>query len=65
MSFLFRKADPSSVPSTKLGAEMDSQNVQIRTPEEAGKSSTATAPHYLLTLPLPFCRINLSRPALP
>jgi hypothetical protein len=37
MSFLFRKADSSSaVPSSTLGSEMDSQDIQIRTPEEAG-----------------------------
>lgn len=36
MSFLFRKADASSaVPSSILGSEMDSNNTQIRTPEEA------------------------------
>ncbi|KAH8202990.1 hypothetical protein TruAng_002824 [Truncatella angustata] len=36
MSFLFRKADSSSAaPSSTLGSEMDSQNIQIRTPEEA------------------------------
>ncbi|KAI1875795.1 uncharacterized protein JN550_002081 [Neoarthrinium moseri] len=35
MSFLFRKADPSSGPASHLGADMDSQNIEIRTPQEA------------------------------
>lgn len=36
MSFLFGKADSSAV--SKSESDMASQNIQIRTPEEAGKS---------------------------
>lgn len=34
MSFLFGKADSSA---SKSGSDMATQNIQIRTPEEAGK----------------------------
>lgn len=35
MSFLFGKADSSAVPKSE--SDMATQNIQIRTPEEAGK----------------------------
>jgi hypothetical protein len=62
MSFLFRKADASSaVPSSILGSEMDSNNTQIRTPEEAGT--------FNYTMPLPYLQpprqLLLSPRALP
>ncbi|KAK6075992.1 sulfite reductase, beta subunit (sulfite reductase hemoprotein) [Seiridium cupressi] len=44
MSFLFRKADSSSaVPPKTLGSEMDSQNIHIRTPEEAATGNVELA----------------------